>query len=200
MVRGGRVKNGGKFSLLSGKLSIMSELKPVKFGVVGCGAISNAYFNATKRFPMLEISACADLMLDRAKAKAEEHNVPKACSVEEIIADPDIDIIINLTIPLAHYDVSKAALLAGKHVHVEKPLTVTREQGKELLDIATAKGLRIGCAPDTFLGGGHQTARKLIDEGAIGTPVAASAQMLSRGHESWHPAPEFYYKAGRLHE
>ena len=179
-----------------GKLGGMSELKPVKFGVVGCGAISNAYFNATKRFPMLEIAACADIMVDRAKAKAEEHGVPKGCSVEEIIADPEIEIIINLTIPVAHYEVSKAALLAGKHVHVEKPLTVTREQGKELLEIAKARGLRVGCAPDTFLGGGHQTCRKLIDEGAIGTPVAASAQMLSRGHESWHPAPEFYYKAG----
>jgi predicted dehydrogenase len=174
----------------------MSELKPVKFGVIGCGAISNAYFEATKRFPMLEITACADIMLDRAQAKAAEHNVPNAYTVEQMIADPNIDIVINLTIPVAHYDVTKAALLAGKHVHVEKPLTVTRAQGKELLEIAKEKGLRIGCAPDTFLGGGYQMARKLIDDGAIGTPVSASAQMLCRGHESWHPAPEFYYKAG----
>lgn len=171
-------------------------VKPVKFGVIGCGAISNAYFNATKRYPILEIAACADLVLDRAKEKAEQHGIPKACTPDELIADPEIEIIINLTIPVAHYSVSKAALQAGKHVHVEKPLTVTREEGQELLTIAKEKGLRIGCAPDTFLGGGHQTCRKLIDDGWIGEPVAATAFMLSRGHESWHPAPEFYYKAG----
>ncbi|GAB4461308.1 MAG: Gfo/Idh/MocA family oxidoreductase [Armatimonadaceae bacterium] len=174
----------------------MSSIKPVKFGVIGCGKISDAYFNATKRFPILEVAACADLVVERAKEKAEQHGIPKAGTPDEILADPEIEIVINLTIPAAHYAVSKAALEAGKHVHVEKPLTVTREEGKELLDIARARGLRIGCAPDTFLGGGHQTCRKLIDDGWIGEPVACTAFMLSRGHETWHPAPEFYYKAG----
>lgn len=170
--------------------------QPVKFGVIGCGAISDAYFNATKRFPILQMAACADLMVERAQAKAEQHGVPKACTPEELIADPEIEIVINLTIPKAHYAVSKAILESGKHVHVEKPFTVTREEGRELLEIAKARGLRIGCAPDTFLGGGHQTCRKLIDDGWIGEPVAATAFMMGRGHESWHPAPEFYYKAG----
>ena len=169
---------------------------PVKFGVIGCGKISDAYFNATKKFPILDIAACADLDMARAQEKAEQHGVPKALTPDALIADPEIEIIINLTIPAAHYAVSKAALLAGKHVHGEKPLTVSREEGKELVELAKAKGLRLGCAPDTFLGGGHQTCRKLIDDGWIGEPVAATAFMMGRGHESWHPAPEFYYKAG----
>jgi predicted dehydrogenase len=167
-----------------------------KFGIIGCGNISNAYFNATKTYPILEIVACADIDLDRAKAKAAEHNVPKAYTPDQLLADPEIEIVINLTIPAAHHAVSKAVIESGKHVHVEKPLCITREQGRELLQLAKEKGLRVGCAPDTFLGGAHQTCRKLIDDGWIGTPVAATAFMMGRGHESWHPAPEFYYKAG----
>jgi predicted dehydrogenase len=174
----------------------MSTLRPVKFGIIGCGAISGAYFNATRLFPVLEIAAVSDLDLDRARAAAEKNGVGKAVTPEALLADPEIEIVINLTIPKAHYPVAKAALLAGKHVHLEKPLAVTFEEGRELVAIAREKGLRIGCAPDTFLGGGHQTSRKLIDDGAIGTPVAATAQMLCRGHESWHPSPEFYYKPG----
>jgi predicted dehydrogenase len=168
----------------------------VKFGIIGCGNISNAYFNATKKFPILQIAAVADIDLARAQAKAEEHGVSKALSPEQLLADPEIEVVINLTIPNAHYSVCKAALEAGKHVHVEKPLAITREQGKELVDLARVRGLRLGAAPDTFLGGGHQTCRKLIDDGWIGEPVAATAFMMGRGHESWHPAPEFYYKAG----
>ncbi len=170
--------------------------KPVKVGIVGCGNISGIYFAAGKKFDVLNIAACADLDIDRAKAKAEEHGVPKACSVEELLADPEIEIVINLTIPKAHYEVCLAAVNAGKHTHVEKPLCVTREQGKHLLKTAKEKGVRVGAAPDTFLGGGHQTARKLIDDGWIGEPIGASAFMLCHGHESWHPDPEFYYKAG----
>ncbi len=167
-----------------------------KFGIIGCGNISNAYFTATKTYPILEIVACADIDLDRAKAKAEEHGIPKAYTPEQLLADPEIEIVINLTIPVAHHAVSKAVIESGKHVHVEKPLCITRAQGRELLALAKERGLRVGCAPDTFLGGGIQTCRKLIDDGWIGEPVAASAFMLSRGHESWHPAPEFYYKSG----
>ncbi len=169
---------------------------PARVGIVGCGNISGIYFKAGQTFRMLDIVACADLDKARAEARAQEYGVPKVLSVEEMLADPDIDIVVNLTIPNAHYSVCKAALEAGKHVHVEKPLSITREQGNELLAIANAKGLRLGCAPDTFLGGGLQTCRKLIDDGWIGEPIAATAFMQCHGHESWHPDPAFYYKAG----
>ena len=171
-------------------------MQPVKIGIVGCGNISGIYFQNGKKFKVLEVAACADLVLDRAVAKAEVHNIPKACTVEELLADPEIQIVVNLTIPIAHYDVCLAALQAGKHVHVEKPLSLTREQGNHLVALASEKGLRVGCAPDTFMGGGIQTCRKLIDDGVIGEPIGAAAFMLCHGHESWHPDPEFYYKGG----
>ncbi len=174
----------------------LTMTNPVKVGIIGCGNISGIYFQAGKKFSILDIAACADLDLSRAQAKAEEHGVPKACTPDELLADPEIEIVLNLTIPNAHYSVCKAALEAGKHVHVEKPLAITREQGAELLEIAGAKGLRVGGAPDTFLGGGIQTCRKLIDDGWIGEPIGVSAFMLCHGHESWHPDPAFYYKAG----
>ena len=145
---------------------------------------------------VLNITACADLDLSRAEAKAAEHGIARALTPEQLLADPDIQIVINLTIPAAHYEVCQAALDAGKHVYVEKPLSLTREQGRALLQAASDKGLRIGGAPDTFLGAGLQTCRKLIDDGAIGRPVAATAFMLCHGHETWHPSPAFYYKPG----
>ncbi len=169
---------------------------PVKVGIVGCGNISNAYFETPKRLPVFTVAACADLDLDRAKAKAAEHGVPKACTVAELLADPEIEIVVNLTIPKAHYEVCLAALHAGKSAYVEKPLALTRDEGRELLRVAAEHGVLIGGAPDTFLGAGLQTCRKVIDDGLIGEPVAATAFMLCRGHESWHPDPEFYYKAG----
>jgi predicted dehydrogenase len=169
---------------------------PVKIGIVGCGNISGIYFKAGQTFSILDIAACADMVPERAQVKAQEHGIPKAYSVQEMLDDPEIQIVVNLTIPNAHYEVCKAALLAGKHAHVEKPLSITRKQGEELVAISKEKGLRLGCAPDTFLGGGLQTCRKLIDDGWIGEPVAATAFMLCHGHESWHPDPEFYYKAG----
>ncbi|BDI30505.1 dehydrogenase [Capsulimonas corticalis] len=172
------------------------KTNPIKVGVVGCGNISNIYFKTAQTLDILEVVACADLDLERARAKAAEHGVAKACSVEELLADPEIQIVINLTIPGAHFDVCKAALDAGKHTYVEKPLALTRAQGRELLELARAKGLRIGGAPDTFLGAGLQTCRKVIDDGWIGEPVAATAFMFCHGHESWHPDPEFYYKPG----
>jgi predicted dehydrogenase len=167
-----------------------------KIGVIGCGNISGAYFKAGKRMANLDIVACADLDVERAKAKAKEFGVPKGGSVEALLADPDIKIVVNLTIPKAHAQVALAALKAGKHVYNEKPLAVSREDGKAMLDLAASKGLRVGGAPDTFLGGGHQTCRKLVDEGWIGKPVAGTAFMTCHGHESWHPDPEFYYKVG----
>lgn len=168
---------------------------PVKVGVVGCGTISKTYFEAARLFESFEIVACADVVLDRARAKADEYGV-RALSVEALLSDPEVEIVVNLTIPKAHGEVALAALEAGKCAYNEKPLAVTREQGQKLLAAAEAKGLLLGGAPDTFLGGGIQTCRKLIDDGQIGEPVAATAFMMSHGHESWHPDPDFYYQPG----
>lgn len=168
----------------------------IKVGVIGCGAISGAYFKRLPQFGILEVAACADLDPERARAKAQEFQVPVACTVEALLSDPGIRIVVNLTTPQAHYPVAKAALQAGKNVYGEKPLTVGRDEGRELLDLAAAKGLRVGSAPDTFLGAGIQTCRKIIDDGWIGEPVSCDAFMLCRGHESWHPDPEFYYQVG----
>jgi len=171
-------------------------MKKVKVGIIGCGNISGIYLkNCSQTFEILDLVACADLIPERAQAKAEEYHI-KAMSVEELLADPEIEIVVNLTIPKAHAEVCMAALEAGKNVHVEKPLAITREDGQKLLELAKAKGLRIGAAPDTFLGAGIQTCRKLIDDGWIGEPIAATAFMTNHGHESWHPDPEFYYKVG----
>lgn len=166
-----------------------------RVGIIGCGNISGIYFKAGKTFRNIEIAACADVVPERAWEKGAEHGVP-AVTVEELLAGPDIDIVLNLTIPKAHAEVALAAIQAGKHTYAEKPLAINRADGRRVLDAARSKGLRVGCAPDTFLGAGLQTCRKLIDDGAIGEPVAATAFMLCHGHESWHPDPEFYYHAG----
>lgn len=171
-------------------------MKPVKIGVIGCGNICNIYFQKCKSFDILNVSACADLVMDRAKAKAKEHGVPKACTVKKLLEDKSIEIVVNLTIPKAHGEVALAALEAGKSVYTEKPLAIRREDGKRMLALAKKKGLLVGGAPDTFMGAGIQTCRKLIDDGWIGEPVSATAFMLCHGHESWHPDPEFYYKVG----
>lgn len=171
-------------------------MKPTKVGIVGCGNISGIYFQAGKTFDILDIVGCADLLPERAKAKAEECGCKAYPSPEALLADPDIEIVMNLTIPNAHASVALAAIAAGKSVHNEKPLAITREDGKKMLEAAKAKGVRVGCAPDTFMGGGIQTCIKLIDDGWIGEPIGATAFMTCHGHESWHPDPEFYYKAG----
>lgn len=170
--------------------------KPMKLGVIGCGNISGAYFGMAKNFAQVQIAAAADLDLDRAKAKAAEFNVPKACSVDELLDDPEIELVINLTVPKAHVPVGLAALAKGKHVYSEKPMGVNREEGLKLVEAAKKAGRRIGCAPDTFMGSGVQTARQLIEQGAIGKPVGFQALMMGRGHEHWHPAPDFYYQVG----
>lgn len=167
----------------------------IKAGIIGCGNISAIYLKNGKMFDNYEVVACADLDLSRAQAKAEEHGI-RAYTVDQILADPDIQLIINLTIPLAHAEICLKALEAGKHVYVEKPFAASREDGERILALAEEKGLLAGGAPDTFLGGGIQTCRKLIDDGWIGTPIAASAFMLGGGHESWHPDPGFYYDIG----
>ncbi|MFA4943945.1 MAG: Gfo/Idh/MocA family oxidoreductase [Lentisphaeria bacterium] len=167
----------------------------MKVGIIGCGNISQAYFNASRTFPVLEVVACADINLEAARAKAAENKV-EALTVEELLERPDIEAVINLTIPAAHADVSLRALAAGKHVHGEKPLATSREDGRKILALAKEKGLRVGCAPDTFLGAGLQTCRKLIDDGWIGRPFGGTAFMMGRGPESWHPNPAFFYQRG----
>ncbi|MDQ0060898.1 Gfo/Idh/MocA family protein [Paenibacillus harenae] len=170
-------------------------MEKIKVGIIGTGNISGIYLQNGSKFDAMEVVACADLDVERAKAKGEEHGI-KGCSVEELLADPDIQMVINLTIPQAHASVCLRALEAGKHVYVEKPFAVTREEGLEVLELARKKGLYAGSAPDTFLGGGIQTSIKLIEDGWIGTPIGATAFMVGGGHESWHPAPEFYYQHG----
>jgi len=170
-------------------------VKKAKVGIVGCGNICGNYLHWAKKLDAFEVAACADLVPERAQARAAEAGA-RACSEEELLADPEIEIVVNLTIPRAHAPVNLAAIAAGKHAYCEKPFAVTREEGKKVLAAAKRKGLLVGGAPDTFLGGGIQTCRKLIDDGAIGQPVAATAFMACRGHESWHPDPEFYYDLG----
>jgi predicted dehydrogenase len=171
-------------------------MRKVKVGIIGCGNISSIYFEAGKKFEVLDIVACADLDMERARASAEEFNVPKACTVEELLADPDIEIVINLTIPSAHAEIHLKALEAGKHTYGEKPLATELEDAKKILSLAEEKGLLVGSAPDTFLGGGIQTCRKLIDDGWIGEPIAATAFMMYHGPESFHPNPDFLYQKG----
>ncbi|WP_181347857.1 Gfo/Idh/MocA family protein [Thalassobacillus sp. CUG 92003] len=168
----------------------------LKAGLVGCGNISDIYLQNAGDFETFTITACADLDVDRAEEKARQYQLPKACTTTQLMEDPDLDFIINLTIPSAHADVALAALEAGKHVYGEKPLAATREEAEQMVEMAERKGLLLGNAPDTFLGGGIQTCRTLLDEGAIGRPVSASAFMMLPGHEHWHPDPAFYYQAG----
>lgn len=165
-----------------------------KIAIVGCGVISDIYLQNGPAFG-LEVAACADLDLARAQAKGAKFNLP-ARSVAEVLADPAIAIIVNLTPPAAHAEISRAALEAGKHVYSEKPLATTRADGAQLIELARQKNLRIGCAPDTFLGGGLQICRAVIDSGVIGDPVAAVAFMVGHGMEMWHPNPEFFYQPG----
>lgn len=173
----------------------MSLNSPIGVGIIGCGSIAKAYFTACKRFPFLNLTACADLRMDAAAARAAEFGC-RALTVEALLADPGIDIVINLTIPQAHAEIDLRILEAGKHVFSEKPFALTRAEGEAVVARAAELGLRVGCAPDTCLGSTIQTCRKLIDDGDIGTPVAFQANMMGPGHEGWHPSPEFYYKRG----
>jgi predicted dehydrogenase len=174
----------------------MASPAPVGIGIIGAGYISSIYLeNCTTRFDNLRVVGIADLMMDRAREQAERHGV-RAMTVDELLASDDVEIVLNLTIPAAHGDVALRALSAGKSVYNEKPLAATRDEANQILEVAAAKGLRVGSAPDTFLGGALQTARALLDEGAIGTPVAATGMLMLSGHERWHPNPDFYYQPG----
>ena len=170
-------------------------MEKVGIGIIGCGNISSAYLTAMKSFPILDIRGIADLNPELAAAKAAEFGV-KAVDGAALFADPTVEIIVNLTIPKAHVAIGLQALDAGKHTYSEKPLGITFTEGKKLAEAAAARGLRIGAAPDTFLGGGHQTARAMIDEGLIGQPVGGTATFMCPGHERWHPNPAFYYEVG----
>lgn len=170
-------------------------MKTLSVGIIGTGNIAPAYIRGCAPFDVIKLTACADILADRAQAFAAEHGLV-AYSVDDLLARADIDIVVNLTLPAAHAEVSLQIIAAGKHAYVEKPLAVTRADGEAVIKAAKAAGLRMGCAPDTFLGGGGQTARKAIDDGVIGAPVAATAAWLSHGHESWHPNAGFYYLKG----
>ena len=164
-------------------------------GIIGCGNISTAYLKLAPLFKGLEVRAVADINMEAATARAAEFSV-KAQSVDDLLANPALDIVINLTIPDAHYPITKRILEAGKHAYSEKPLVLTLEQGTTLRDLAKAKGLSVGCAPDTFLGGAHQQARAILDEGTIGEITTGNAAIQAHGPESWHPSPEFFYQPG----
>lgn len=170
----------------------------MKIGIVGCGDISGIYLkNITTMFNKeLEIAGVCDLIPGRVDKVVKEYGVRKYSDMHEMFADPAVDIVLNITRPYEHFDVSMAAIAAGKHVYTEKPLGATHDEGKKIFDAAKAAGVRLGGAPDTFLGAGIQTCRKLIADGYIGEPVGATAFMTNRGHESWHPDPAFYYKFG----
>lgn len=174
----------------------MSAQRPLRVGIIGVGNISGIYFHNLGKHPATDVVACADLDMERARRVAEERGVPQALTVDELLDHPEIDLVLNLTVPKAHAEVAMRAVEAGKHVYSEKPFATNQADAHALLAAGEAKGVRIGCAPDTFLGGGIQTCRELIDQGAIGEPVAVNAFMLCHGHETWHPSPEFYYEVG----
>ncbi|MAM13412.1 MAG: oxidoreductase [Rhizobiaceae bacterium] len=170
-------------------------MEKVGIGIIGCGNISGAYLKAMAEFDILDIRGVADLNRAAAEAKAAEFSVPVS-TIDALMADPKIEIILNLTIPRAHVEVGLKALAAGKHTYSEKPLGINFSEGQRLAEAAEKAGLRIGAAPDTFLGGGHQTARAVVDSGALGLAVGGTASFMRPGHESWHPNPDFYYDIG----
>ena len=168
----------------------------VGIGIIGAGYISTTYLeNCTGRFNNLKVVGIADVMMERAEEQAQRFGI-EAFSVNQLLARPDIEIVINLTIPAAHGQVALQVVNAGKSVYNEKPLAATREEAQAILAKAGEQGVLVGSAPDTFLGSGFQTARTLLDSGAIGMPVAVTGMLLLRGHERWHPNPDFYYQPG----
>ncbi|WP_341486996.1 Gfo/Idh/MocA family oxidoreductase [Pararhizobium sp. A13] len=167
----------------------------IGLGVIGCGNISMTYLKNAALFAGIELRACADISADMAALRAREYNI-RAESVDQLLADSEIDLVLNLTIPAVHFDVTMSALSAGKHVFTEKPLATSAADGRTLVAEASARGLLLGSAPDTFLGAAGRRARRLMEEGAIGRPVSGTAFMMGRGMEHWHPNPQFYYQPG----
>ena len=176
-------------------LSGGDRMNPVKVGIIGTGNIFSQYIKGCRQFPILDVVAVSDLNIQLAEARAAEYDLI-AMSAEDLLADDNIELVINLTPPKAHVTVALNTIAAGKHIYTEKPLAINLEDGRKIMGFANEAEVRVGCAPDTFLGGGLQTCRKLIDDGWIGTPIAATAFMTSRGPESWHPNPVFFYEVG----
>lgn len=164
-------------------------------GIVGCGVISTIYMQNLALFRNIRLVACADLLPETARAQAEKFGI-RALGIEELLRDPEVDVVVNLTTPNAHFGVSHAALTAGKHVFSEKPLCVSAEDGRRLVQEAERRGLKLGCAPDTFLGAGGRLARETIDSGAVGRILSGSCFLMSHGMEHWHPNPDFFFKPG----
>lgn len=164
-------------------------------GIIGCGNISSAYLRLAPLFKALEMRAVADLDMERAGARAEEFGV-RAHIVDDLLAAEDIDVVVNLTIPAVHYSVTRSILEAGKHAYSEKPLVLTLEEGEDLRELAASQNLRVGSAPDTFLGGAHQAVRAAIDAGEVGRIIGGTAHVMSHGMEAWHPDPDFFFQPG----
>ena len=171
------------------------DVEPVRIGVIGCGSISTHYLQAAQDYPVLDVIACADIDHAAAERLGAEFGL-QTMGVDDLLARDDIEAILNLTVPGAHAPVNLAALQAGKHVYCEKPFAVDPTAGAEVLALSRKRGLRVGCAPDTFLGAGHQTVRGLLDAGRIGRVVAASAIVMGHGPEGWHSNPAFFYAPG----
>ncbi len=169
--------------------------KPLRVGIVGCGNILPQYMNTLLNSDTVELVALADLNVERAMAAAEPHDL-QGLSPEDLLAMPELDLLVNLTIPAAHAPVSRAALERGLHVYSEKPLALSRSDGLELLQLAESKGVMLACGPDTFMGSAFQRARELVAAGSIGTVIGASAAFSGRGPEAWHPDPAFFYQPG----
>jgi predicted dehydrogenase len=168
----------------------------MKVGLIGCGNIADIYIqNSQKYFNNFKILACADIKEEASKIFAKKYNIHQL-SVDDILAHKEIEFIINLTIPNVHFDVSKSILESKKHSYSEKPLSIEFDDGKKLNDLAKENNVYVGCAPDTFLGAGIQTAKKLLDDNTIGNVQLGSISMAVPGHEIWHPNPDFYYKYG----
>lgn len=177
-------------------MSAARRTGPVGVGLIGAGVISKTYLDNLTSFGDTEVLAIGDLFPEAARTRADEYGVGVAGGVAEVLDHPDVELVINLTVPVAHAEVAGAAVAAGKHVWNEKPLSLDRASGQALLDAAGAAGLRVGCAPDTFLGSGLQQTRRLLESGVIGTPLSALVLMQSPGPESWHPNPAFLFQEG----
>lgn len=172
-------------------------MKKMNVGVIGCGAICGIYIsNIQNHFDNVEVVACSDLYMDKAEAIKEKFGIKKACTNEELLDDPEVDIVLNLTVPAVHYELNKNILRHGKHLYCEKPLAMTAAEATEIVELGKELGLRVSDAPDTFLGPGIQTVRKLLDDGVIGEVCGFTANLCTPGHESWHPSPMFYYEPG----
>ncbi|MBB6303562.1 Gfo/Idh/MocA family protein [Rhizobium leucaenae] len=164
-------------------------------GIIGCGNISMTYLRNAALFAGIELRACTDISADAAALRAREFGI-RCVNVDQLLADPEVDLVLNLTVPAVHFDVTMSALSAGKHVFTEKPLATSAADGRILVAEAKSRGLLLGSAPDTFLGAAGRRARRLMEEGAIGRPVSGTAFMMGRGMEHWHPNPQFYYQPG----